>query len=69
MSKIYYAVRPAFSTVPRFAEEGNSEKVYDLVMEITGDHNEAANASGWCDVATIGEVYNGDGFTVEIIED
>ena len=73
MSRIYYAVKPYFSTVTRYAEEGDYAKVYNLVMEITGNHEEAANASGWCQVATIGEVYDFDNFTesftIEIIED
>lgn len=69
MSKIYYAVRPAFSNVTRYAEEGDSRKVYDLVMEITGDHDKAANAEGWCDVAGIDEAYVDADFTIVIIEE
>lgn len=73
MSKIYYAVKPSYSTVTRYAEEGDFDKVYDLVMEITESPEEAINASSWCELATIGEVYTFDNFTesftIEIIED
>lgn len=79
MSKIYYAVTPSFCNVTRYANEGDFEKVYDLVREITSSmgneasHKEAENASSWCEVASIGEVYEFDNFTeaftIEIIED
>lgn len=54
MSKIYYAVKPAFSTVTRYAEHGDFAKVYELVFQITNSHEEAANASAWCELASVG---------------
>lgn len=73
MPKIYYAITPAFSTVTRYAEQGDFEKVYDLVFEITKSHDEAAAASSWCELASVGEIYEFDNFTeafrIEIIED
>lgn len=73
MSKIYYAVKPAFSTVTRYAEHGDFAKVYELVFQITNSHEEAANASAWCELASVGETYEFDNytesFTIEIIED
>lgn len=69
MSKIYYAVKPQYSTITRYADEGDFEKVYDMIMELTDNHDEAANASSWCELASIGEIYESDDFTIEIIED
>jgi hypothetical protein len=73
MSKIYYAVKPNFSTVTRYAEEGDFTKVYDLVYQITNNHDVSADASSWCELASVGEKYEFDnfteGFAIEIIED
>ena len=69
MSKIYYAVTPKFCNVTRYAKEGDSYRVYELVFQITQNHDDSANAEGWCDVASVGEVYEHDLFTLEIIED
>lgn len=56
----------------------NTDEVYDYIVERIFHepvghcshqaHNEAANAEGWCDVAEIGEVYDGGDFTVECID-
>ena len=71
--KIYYAVKPLFCNVTRYAEEGDFDKVYDLVYEITQNPQEAIEASSWCELASVGEVYEFDNytesFTIEIIED
>ena len=70
--KIYYAVTPTNGIAAgytRYANEGDSSKVYDLVMELTESHEMAADASSWCELASVGEVYDGEGFRIEIVED
>ena len=36
--KIFYAVTPKHSAVTRFADEGDHKRVYDLVEQITDNH-------------------------------
>lgn len=69
MSKIWYAITPSFCNVTRYAEHKDFDHVYDLVMEITDNHETAASASSWCELASIGEIYEHDAFQIEIIED
>jgi hypothetical protein len=69
MTKIYYAIKPKFSNVTRYASEKDYQRVYDLVFQITGNHNDSANAQGWCELASLGETYTTNLFTIEIIED
>lgn len=69
MSKIYYAVTPKFCTVTRYADCKAFDKVYGLVMEITDDARKAINASSWCELACVGEIYDDDDFTIEVIDD
>lgn len=66
---IYYAITPAFSTVTRYAKEGDYDNVYDKIFFITNDEQEAVEASSWCEFATIGDTYEHEQFTIEIIED
>ena len=44
------------------------EEVYDDLVDIIG-HDEAANVEGWCELASIGEEYNGENFTVYVYEE
>ena len=67
--KIFYAVTPKHSAVTRFADEGYYKRVYDLVKQITDNHELAEEASSWCQLASVGEVFDSDLFKVEIIED
>lgn len=67
MSKVYYGI--TYVGVTRYVNEGNFESVYDKIMFISDNHELAAEVSSWCELASIGEVYEGDNFTVEIIED
>ena len=69
MNKIYYAITPKFSNVTRYANENDFNSVYDKVMLITEDHDTAADASGWCELASVGEIYEHELFTIEIIDD
>lgn len=66
---IYYAITPRFSTVTRYVNEGDYRTVYERIMELTGNHDLSADAEGWCELASIGEVYEEDLFTIEVIED
>ena len=70
--KIYYAVTPNTGIAhgyARYANEGDSKKVYDLVMELTNNHEIAADASSWCELASVGEIYESELFNIEIVED
>lgn len=68
--KIYYAITPKFCNYTRYVNEGDYDSVYSRIMTITdGDHDTSASASSWCELACIGEVYEDDRFTIEIIED
>ena len=43
--------------------------IYDLLMELTGnDHEISADAASWCELATIGEIYEFREGEIEIIE-
>ena len=66
---IYYAITQKISTVTRYANEGDFESVIDKILFITNDIETAINVSSWCELASVGEVYEHDEFTVEIIED
>ncbi len=66
---IYYAATPKFIAVTRYRHEGDNQGIYELIMELTQNHTEAENAAGWTYVAEIGEVYEHELFTIEIIDD
>lgn len=66
---IWYAIIPKFSTVTRYAKEGEFEKVREMVLLITDNPETAIDVASWCELASIGEVYEHDQFAVEIIED
>lgn len=69
MPDIYYAITPAFSTVTRYAKEKDFQDVYNKVLFITNDHATAEDAASWCELASVGEIYQHVKFTIEIIED
>lgn len=69
MSKVYYGVQPSFTNVIRWANEGDFDRVYELVIEITGDHYAAVEAASWCENATIGWTYEHELFTIYIVDD
>lgn len=43
------------------------EDVYENIVDEVG-HDEAANVQGWCELASIGEVYEGEHFQVYVME-
>lgn len=43
-------------------------EVYEALVDDYG-HDEAANIEGWCELASVGEEYNGDGITVYVYEE
>lgn len=71
---IYFAITPKYGIsagVTRYISE--KEKHY-RVAELLEEHGladtqEAIEASSWCELAEIGEVYDGDKFTIEVVED
>lgn len=70
MDKIYYVIRPKFSTIHRYVNEGDFDTVYNRIMTITnGNHDKAANAQGWCELASVGEIFEDDEFEIEIISE
>ena len=47
----------------------NHRDIYDKIMEITGnDHEIAADASSWCELASVGEIYEFREGEVEIMD-
>lgn len=76
MLKIYYAITPKTNCgvaegYTRYVSE--KEKHY-RVAELLEEYNlaepqEAIEASSWCELASVGEVYDGEKFTIEVIED
>ena len=42
--------------------------LYDRIMQYTGNHELAVDVEGWAEVAAIGETYEADELTAEIIE-
>ncbi len=55
--------------VSRYLNPSEHYPVYNAVMRATGnDHEKSANAAAWCELACIGETYEGDGFEIEITD-
>lgn len=46
----------------------DSRSVYDLLIDHF-DHDTAAKAEGWTELACVGEWYEEDGFEIEMMED
>ena len=45
------------------------DRIYDKIMRMTdGDHEVASDAASWCELATIGEIYEFREGTIEIRE-
>ena len=43
--------------------------IYDKIMELTdNNHEESSNAASWCELATIGEIYEFCEGEIEIME-
>ena len=45
----------------------DSRSVYDLLIDYF-DHDTAANAEGWTELACVGDWYEDDEFTIEMME-
>lgn len=66
---IYYAIKPNCSTVTRYVNEGDFNSVYYRILEITnGNHIKSSDAQCWCEVASVGEIYECEQFSIEIID-
>ena len=47
----------------------NHDGIYEAMMEITGnDHEISADAASWCELATIGEIYEFREGEIEIVD-
>ena len=47
----------------------NHYGIYDKLMELTnGNHELSSDGASWCELATIGEVYEADNWEIEIQE-
>ena len=79
---IYYAITPNFTeqigenrgsypTATRYVSESEKHyRVYELLKELDlTDEQEAIKASSWCELAEIGEIYENENFTIEVIEE
>lgn len=45
------------------------DKIYDKMMEVTdGDHEISADAASWCELATVGEIYEFREGEIEIMD-
>lgn len=69
MTKIYYKITPIWSDVSRCVPENKFNRVYNLVEFITDNPETAIDASSWCELATVGEVYEHNDFKIEVVED
>ena len=68
--RIYYEIKETGKSYFHFANQGDTDRVYSLIMAITGgDHDTASSVEGWCEIASIGETYEHEKFTVEIALD
>lgn len=47
----------------------DAEGVFNRICKITNDEYTAIEVSSWCEIAGIGEEYENDKFSVEIVED
>lgn len=65
---IYYKITSSFSKAAIYVKVGDYENIYDRIFGITNDYEEAANVEGWCELASIGEIYEHELFTVEILD-
>ena len=50
------------------ATNKGATRIYDYIDDLVGTE-EAINASSWCELAEIGERYEGDGFTITVVEE
>lgn len=71
---IYFAITPKNGLAAGFtryvSEKEKHYKVAELLEEYSlADTQEAIEASSWCELATIGEIYDGEQFTIEIVEE
>ena len=45
-------------------------RVYDYLMRRFGlEHEQSEDAASWCELAAVGECYDGDGFEIVVEED
>ncbi len=66
---LYVAITPKFTNVTRYSKVGDHSGIYDKIMFLTDDHDIAADVDGWSDLADVGETYEHETFTAEIIDD
>ena len=73
MSKVYALVKQYEQDGKEFDDwykkPNDHYGIYDLMMELTdGDHEISADAASWCELATVGEIYEFREGEIEIME-
>ena len=70
---IYYQITPSWSCVSHWVPAKDVTAAFDAVYEkvnfITDSHEISEDAASWCDLASVGDTYYGDDFTIEVVED
>ena len=60
--------RGRFSPSTYNRRSNDSAGIYDLLAPLFG-HEAAEDAASWCELAAFGDVYDGDGFSIELVEE
>lgn len=71
---IYFAITPKEGIGAGYTRYISAKEKPYRVAELLEEHGladtlEAINASSWCELAEIGEVFDGEKFTIEVIEE
>lgn len=73
MTKVFYAITPKGGISAGFTRYVSEKEKHYKVAELLEEHGladtqEAIEASSWCELAEVGEVFDGEKFTIEVIE-
>lgn len=73
MTKVFYAITPKEGISAGFTRYVSEKEKHYKVAELLEEHGladtqDAIEASSWCELASIGDVYESDKFTIEVIE-
>ena len=76
MSKVYFAItpKPEYGIAAGYTRYVSAKEKHYVVAETLeeyglADTQEAIEASSWCELACVGDEYEGEKFTIEVIED
>lgn len=70
---IYFAITPKSGIAAGYTRYVSKKEKHYRIAELLEEHGladtqEAIEASSWCELAVIGEVYYGENFTIEVID-